>query len=142
METIWNRVRKRIMSKFKVYPQHIVVKLNTQIKYLKKVNSSNLQAYNDLLVDNTFTFSNQQLHNWANKVMRRSHNCKACNTLNNLTAHHILNKSDYPQLALDVSNGITLCKTCHEELHRTFVVPNFVDLLLFINKKKENKCVE
>ena len=35
----------------------------------------------------------------------------------NLNAHHIKPYSDFPELRLEVSNGITLCKPCHEAAH-------------------------
>jgi len=31
-----------------------------------------------------------------------------------LEAHHIRRKHDFPHLTLEVSNGITLCKFCHQ----------------------------
>lgn len=36
----------------------------------------------------------------------------------NLHAHHIKPFATHPELRLDVSNGLTLCKPCHKALHR------------------------
>lgn len=45
--------------------------------------------------------------------------CQECgdNKGGNLHAHHIKSFADYPELRFEVSNGITLCKDCHETLH-------------------------
>lgn len=42
----------------------------------------------------------------------------------NLVAHHIKPFADYPELRLDVKNGITLCQSCHHKLHYEATVPN------------------
>ena len=46
----------------------------------------------------------------------RSPWCAMCNTSHygwRLQAHHIRPKSEYPELALELSNGIMLCLRCH-----------------------------
>lgn len=42
--------------------------------------------------------------------------CVICNFDKRLEVHHILERKDYPQLALDITNMITLCKSCHCKL--------------------------
>ena len=60
---------------------------------------------------------------WANRVKQRdNHKCQVCNYQGtkgkkDVDAHHILWKSQFPALALMMSNGITLCKTCHWSEH-------------------------
>lgn len=53
---------------------------------------------------------------WRNQVYRRdSFTCRVCGkTKVYIEAHHICKKSKYPALAYVVSNGITLCKNCHD----------------------------
>ena len=64
--------------------------------------------------------SNQYMYaiiSWSKVVKKRDKCCKICGSTKNLNAHHILYKANYPQLSLNINNGITLCKPCHEELH-------------------------
>ena len=55
---------------------------------------------------------------WS-KLVKKLDNfmCKNCDSTENLNAHHIMPKNDFPELSLDLSNGVTLCKKCHEEIH-------------------------
>ena len=46
--------------------------------------------------------------------------CKECGQRGlRLEAHHIKSWRDYPELRFDVNNGITLCKDCHLDIHRS-----------------------
>ena len=58
--------------------------------------------------------SNQQ---WTREVKKRDGNtCRVCGETINLHAHHIKPRSRYPELALELDNGITLCGNCHARL--------------------------
>lgn len=51
---------------------------------------------------------------WRNKVLERDgHKCVWCGSTQDLEADHIKPKSLYPKLRYDVSNGRTLCWSCH-----------------------------
>ena len=58
-----------------------------------------------------------ELRNWAKEVLERdNYTCQECGKKFDkkfLHTHHIKPISKNPSLALDVSNGITLCKNCH-----------------------------
>jgi hypothetical protein len=55
---------------------------------------------------------------WSIAVRERdSHQCVNCGATDNIVAHHIKTKEQYPGLMFDTENGITLCKKCHGEAH-------------------------
>jgi hypothetical protein len=58
------------------------------------------------------------LQQWSRSVRRRDNNtCWVCGSKENIEANHILPKKDYPELSLDVDNGITLCDKDHNWYH-------------------------
>ncbi|WP_416360620.1 HNH endonuclease [Burkholderia gladioli] len=52
-------------------------------------------------------------------MLRDRFTCQHCGDARggNLHAHHILPFATHPELRVDVSNGITLCKPCHKAVH-------------------------
>ncbi len=62
---------------------------------------------------------------WRREVFRRdNYTCQTCGKKSRknsgeLEAHHKLPWADYPELRFDLSNGVTLCVTCHKKI--TFV---------------------
>lgn len=57
---------------------------------------------------------------WRMDVFERDHyTCQICKKVGGvLNAHHIKPFAKYKRLRLVVSNGITLCESCHKQLHR------------------------
>lgn len=58
---------------------------------------------------------------WRDKVYKRDNwTCQKCGARSKknkkvaIEAHHIKSWSEYPELRLDIDNGITLCKSCHK----------------------------
>ena len=64
-----------------------------------------------------------KLAEWARSVKCRDGKCMHCGSLEDLHAHHIRPKSAYPELILDVENGIALCYRCHKKEHETNRIP-------------------
>ena len=58
--------------------------------------------------------SQTKLREWANKVKEKAgYKCKSCGIKKNLHAHHMVSKYYRPVWAYDISNGISLCASCH-----------------------------
>lgn len=62
---------------------------------------------------------------WRTSIfVRDGYICKGCGIKNGLgktiqfEAHHILPRRDFPHLTFSISNGITLCKACHDKTRR------------------------
>jgi cytochrome c553 len=54
---------------------------------------------------------------WSAAVKARDGRCVACNSVDDLHAHHVLPKATHPELKYEVSNGLTLCYRCHKAEH-------------------------
>lgn len=55
---------------------------------------------------------------WREAVYARDgYTCQHCGTTDGIQAHHIKPWKDHKQLRYDVANGVTLCQTCHENIH-------------------------
>lgn len=60
---------------------------------------------------------------WRINIFERDEfTCKICgdDKGGNLIAHHIFSYSDYPELRIDLNNGITLCEECHVSFHQKY----------------------
>ena len=60
------------------------------------------------------SFSSTSLKKWRDAVLfRDKYMCVMCGDDDHLESHHCKPKSQYPEEAYNVNNGITLCKRCH-----------------------------
>ena len=50
-------------------------------------------------------------------LLRDKFSCQICGAKDNLEVHHIKEYAKFPTLRVSVSNGITLCASCHKKVH-------------------------
>lgn len=80
--------------------------------------------YPELTLDELSTFvppffERWKLKEWAQIIYSQdNYQCQLCQSKDNLNAHHIKPKAQYPKLAFDLDNGTTLCESCHRALHK------------------------
>jgi hypothetical protein len=66
-------------------------------------------------------YGNSPMGQWTKSVKERDqHTCQHCGETSRkiLHAHHVKPKALFPDLALEVDNGLTLCQPCHLSEHR------------------------
>lgn len=76
---------------------------------------------------------------WANMVKSRArYNCQVCTSNKELQSHHLHGFKEHPDLRLELTNGVCLCKKCHEEYHDTNGYANNTkeDFSKFLTEKK------
>lgn len=83
--------------------------LKANIKHIKKY------AAPLKLPDKKFKYG---LVAWSNTIKKRDTKlCQICGSTKKTHAHHIFEKSKYPQLSLNPNNGVTLCVLHHQQTH-------------------------
>lgn len=80
---------------------------------------------------------------WRDKVFKRDrYKCQfpACGKVGgHIQAHHIKPKYKYTEEIFDVENGITLCWTCHNKLHKNEWVEKYAAKFRMLAKKNKPK---
>lgn len=62
----------------------------------------------------SINYNSTRYKKWRAHVFKRDkYTCRLCDSHGTLNAHHILRKADRPDIAFELSNGITLCEKCH-----------------------------
>ena len=63
-----------------------------------------------------------KLYTWSQNVRSRDKKCSVCNESNiqHLHAHHLYGKREFPEIMLELSNGVTLCTTHHYQFHNKY----------------------
>jgi ribosomal protein S27AE len=65
-------------------------------------------------------FKENNMHglvSWGKRVKERDNfTCQKCGSKRFINAHHIKNTRNFPELAFNIDNGITLCRSCHNKI--------------------------
>ena len=55
---------------------------------------------------------------WRNKILEKDNmRCRICKRKDVLEVHHIVYVADNADLIVNESNGVSLCKRCHQRIH-------------------------
>ena len=58
---------------------------------------------------------------WRNAVLKRdNYRCQCCGAKGRLVAHHLKAYHNHPDLRTVESNGVTMCRSCHEKFHNQY----------------------
>lgn len=89
-------------------------------KYNPKTNRYHWNYKGGISSENHLIRNSQQADYWRRKVFERDkYTCQECGTIGGvLNAHHIKAFAKFPDLRFDIANGVTLCKSCHTNIHR------------------------
>lgn len=99
------------------------VSIATLDKELAEASQSNSDHWNwkgGITEGNRKLRNSKAMRNWRHTVfVRDNYTCQKCNKKGvALNAHHIKHFATHPDLRFDITNGVTLCKRCHIEIHR------------------------
>lgn len=87
--------------------------------YLDGTKKNNMQFFKDKYDFDIERFENQK--KWLilkSKVLsERGRKCEICGSEIEINVHHILSRTEYPNLTLDEENLIVLCGKCHRKIH-------------------------
>lgn len=77
---------------------------------------------------------------WRKSILESQDTCVICGVKDNLHVHHLQSYRDFPELRLDVVNGVVLCSQHHRKFHseygnKDFTRDNFVEF--YMNKLEE-----
>ena len=80
--------------------------------------------------------SRYELAKWANAVILRDKACMRCGAAENLQAHHVKPWSKFPELGMEIENGVALCAVCHHFHHPKIPLSTFLSR----GGKKVQRC--
>jgi predicted nucleic acid-binding Zn ribbon protein len=108
-------------KKFKFHPNQKNCSRECGVKYMKKTRGGELNSNwkGGRLTINQKIRASELYKEWRIAVFTRDkYTCQECGQIgHSLHAHHIKSFSQFPDLRMELSNGITLCEICHSKKH-------------------------
>lgn len=105
--------------------------------------------FNKTKESKNYTFERKQtgLSTWSKKVIKRFNgHCCVCFTTEKLHAHHLYSYKYYPDLRIDINNGVCLCVECHTIFHDFFgsvcSAAHFFDFRNIMNNERLRGYIE
>ena len=88
-------------------------------KFNTKTNKYHWNYKGGITDDNKIIRNSTSYKYWRTSVFKRDdYTCQKCGLFGGeLNAHHLKHFATHPELRTELSNGITLCKTCHKKEH-------------------------
>ena len=84
-----------------------------------------------------------EYQSWRQDVKKRDENiCRICSVERNLYVHHIKPLATYPQFAIDLDNGLTLCGNCHSFLSGKEENTNLQTLIEAVTGQRDTRTVK
>ncbi len=81
-------------------------------------------------------FSDPQYIKWRAEIRKRDgYKCRKCGSSKKLQIHHIKSWAKAPELRYTASNGITLCRVCHQRMWGNEEAYEILCISLIANKK-------
>ena len=110
-KTYYNKNKEIVKKRNALYS-----KMHPEVAF--KANMKHLEKYGKMLEMNKHVFQ-YALLSWSKTIKKLdNYMCKLCDSTTNINAHHFQPKQHFPELILDINNGITLCKKCHMLIHQ------------------------
>lgn len=132
------------------------MKDNSHLKKWHKKGSESLMWKGGLTSEKNNIYNSKEYKQWRELVFKRDRwTCQICNKNKiPIEADHIKPFAIFPELRFDISNGRTLCESCHRETE-TYAIPfnrlgitkdNFeekmIEIVIFKAKKKMKKSLK
>jgi len=83
------------------------------------MNTETIERIREKILNRTIYYTKKYIA-WRDRVFKRDRfTCLWCGRRGGkLNAHHIKRKYNFPRLIYKVTNGITLCKKCHDKVYK------------------------
>lgn len=115
----------RKMEELKKREKHLKIREEFLIRQYETIEEIKKADYNE--IDGCSVTRNSPIYRrWVSDVKERDKVCQCCGFPKDkhLVAHHIYGYENYPSLRVELSNGILLCKYCHNRYHSLYGVAN------------------